>query len=193
MSKPVILVAPTLRSLSFWATTCKAGKRSSVVLGRESFPYILRRLIPEPGCVCVRPPPDYEAPGVLQPAKPRGLGKYENCLKGAGRRMTPPQDDPLDRRNVGDPDGFMPVTRKILFAVAKAEGRTVSEEELQRLDRAEKILPSAFKFMLQIQGSDFFGFENPDAERAPMEDADTSVSGSFVQMPHGRSVFIHHW
>jgi len=144
---------------------------------------------------------------VLQPAKPRDLGKYENVvaatidilpevsksLKELASRMTRSQDDPFDSQNMLEIlMAFMPVTRRILFAVAKAEGRTVSEEELQRLDRAEKILPSAFKFMLQIQGSDFFGFENPDAERAPTEDADTSVSRSFVQMPHGRSVFIHH-
>nr|XP_027227647.1 uncharacterized protein LOC113819638 [Penaeus vannamei] len=162
-------------------------------------------------CACAASAQTYEALGVLQPAKPKDLGKHEGVvaatidilpevaktLKELTSRMTRSQADPFDSQNIFEIlMAFMPVTRRILFAVAEAEGRSVSEEELQRLDRAEKILPSAFKFMLKIQGSDFFGFEDSAAERAPTEDAaalaDTSLSGSFVQMPHGRAVFIHH-
>ncbi|XP_037794258.1 uncharacterized protein LOC119589757 [Penaeus monodon] len=171
----------------------------------------LRILLACATCACAASAQRYEALGVLQPARPTGLGKDESVvaatidilpevaktMKELTAKMTRSQDDPFDSQNIFEVlTAFMPVTRKILFALAKAEGRTVSEKELQRLDRAEKILPSAFKFMLKIQGSDFFGFENPDADRAPTKDAvslaDTKVSGSFVQMPHGRGMFIHH-
>lgn len=155
---------------------------------------------------------------MLQPEKPRDLGKYEGVvaatidilpevaktLKELASRMARSQADPFDSQNMFEIlMAFMPVTRRILFAVAEAEGRSVSEEELQRLDRAEKVLPSAFSFMLKLHGSDFFGFEDSAAERTPTEDAaeeapaagadaDTNVSGSFVQMPHRHGVFINH-
>ncbi|XP_042880515.1 uncharacterized protein LOC122258571 [Penaeus japonicus] len=162
-------------------------------------------------CACVASAQTYEALGVLQPARSRDLGKHESVvaatidilpevaktLNELTSQMTRSQDDPFDSQNIFEIlMAFMPVTRKILFAVAKAEGRTVSEKELQRLDRAEKLLPSAFKFMLKLQGSEFFGFDSPAAEKAPASDAasltDVKVSGSFVQMPHGRGMFIQH-
>ncbi|XP_037794791.1 uncharacterized protein LOC119590098 [Penaeus monodon] len=125
------------------------------------------------------------------------LPDIAKTLRELASRMARSQDDPFDSQNMLEIlMAFMPVTRRILFAVAKAEGRTVSEEELQRLDRAEKMFPSAFKFMLKMHGGELFGIENPDAERTPADNtvalADTKVSGSFVQMPHGRGMFIHH-
>ncbi|XP_042880517.1 uncharacterized protein LOC122258573 [Penaeus japonicus] len=162
-------------------------------------------------CACVASAQTYEALGVLQPETPRELGKHEGVvaatidilpeiarvLKEFSARMARSQDDPFDSQNIFEIlMAFMPLTRKILFAVAEAEGRIVSEEELQRLDRAEEILPSALNFILELQGSEFFGFDGPAAEKAPASDtasvADTKVSGSFVRTPHARGVFIHH-
>nr|XP_027227641.1 uncharacterized protein LOC113819633 [Penaeus vannamei] len=171
----------------------------------------LRILLACATCACAVSAQRYEALGVLRPARAKSLGEHENVVAATidilpevaktmtdlTSKMTRSQADPFDSQNIFEVlMAFMPVTRRILFAVAKAEGRTVTEKELKRLDRAEKILPSAFKFMLRIQGSDFFGFDTPDGERASTGDtgslADAKVSGSFVQMPHSRGMFVHH-
>ncbi|XP_027227636.1 uncharacterized protein [Penaeus vannamei] len=171
----------------------------------------LRILLACATCACAVSAQRYEALGVLQPARPTGLGDHEKMvtatieilpdvaktLRELAMRMARSQDDPFDSQNMFEIlMAFMPVTRRIMFSVAKAEGRTVSEEELQRLDQAERMFPSAFKFLVKMHGGDLFGFEDPDAEKAPTEDAaalaEAKVSGSFVQMPHGRGMVIHH-
>ncbi|XP_068204768.1 uncharacterized protein [Palaemon carinicauda] len=63
------------------------------------------------------------------------------------------------RSNPNDPDfvyrvimAFMPLSKKVLEATAKSEGRAVNQEELQRLNAVDSIMPVVIKFMSSMRG-----------------------------------------
>ncbi|KAK7073123.1 hypothetical protein SK128_013404 [Halocaridina rubra] len=67
------------------------------------------------------------------------------------------------RSNPNDPkyvqrviSAFLPFSRKVPLATAKAEGRVVPKEELNRLDAAEAAMPAVFQFMNRLRENDFF-------------------------------------
>ncbi|XP_066977849.1 uncharacterized protein [Macrobrachium rosenbergii] len=107
---------------------------------------------------------------------------------------------------------LIPVTRKVLQATARAEGRTVSKGVLDRLDALEKTLPSTFDFMTNVRGTDFYGvgedysyfnkktpYWNNEGEKVVPPQVDLSFeynpekfSGSIVSMPNQKPFFVNH-
>lgn len=142
----------------------------------------------------------------LDVLKTRDLGKYETAvsvtvdilpymanaltelISKSGRSVDPTESDGM----LDIIMAFMPVTRNVLSAVAKTEGRTVPKEELERLDRIGKNLPSVFKFMHKLHTTDFHGIDELPSGSTSKTSSDTQFSGSFVQMPHGRNYYVHH-
>lgn len=170
----------------------------------------------------------YSSLGVLHPSSNTDLGPYGNMVA-AVIDILPEitevfqqlADDPARSADF-DPDfvqrvimAFLPISRKVLEASAKAEGRTVRPKELERLAAAEKVLPSVFAFMEELRKTDFYGIgsdcprssgqpfqvsglEGPSLAAAsktpasPPASPTRSLSASIVRLPSGASYFINH-
>ncbi|KAK7073119.1 hypothetical protein SK128_013400 [Halocaridina rubra] len=106
---------------------------------------------------------------------------------------------------------FIPATEKVLKATAKAQGKTVRNDVLKRLNALEKNLPEAFDIVGQLRKTDFHGigesysYYNPEApgnktprdqtrksSQIPAKNNPKYFSGSFVNMNNQRSFFINH-
>ncbi|XP_071551251.1 uncharacterized protein [Panulirus ornatus] len=133
-------------------------------------------------CTVTAMPQTYGAVGVLHPQSNTDLGPYENTVA-AVIDILPEITDIFqqladDRGRTANPKpdfvlravmAFLPMTRKIMEASAKAEGRAVTPEELQRLNVAEKILPPVFTFMGELLETVGTGSDLPRSSDAPAE------------------------
>ncbi|XP_071551387.1 uncharacterized protein [Panulirus ornatus] len=116
-----------------------------------------------------------ETYGVLEvlEAQPSDMGPYENIVA-ATIDILPEIADMLvniskSRSSLDFTDSnsvlevilaFLPISEKVMEAMAKAEGRTLVPEERERLTRIKEVLPSYFAFMQEIRGTNFYGFAN---------------------------------
>ncbi|XP_063606570.1 uncharacterized protein LOC134781319 [Penaeus indicus] len=119
-------------------------------------------------CLSRAAPQGYEALGVLQPESPRDLGDYENVVA-ATIDVLPEIVEVFrkvsqNRDRANDPESvqqimldFMPITRKVMEATEKAEGRKISDDTYHRFNAAEKVMPHVVTFMNQLREMDFFG------------------------------------
>ncbi|XP_047494633.1 uncharacterized protein LOC125042788 [Penaeus chinensis] len=106
--------------------------------------------------------------GVLQPQGSRDLGEYENIAaatidvlpeivkvfsKVAEARGKTNEPQTIQRLMLD----FMPVTRKVIEATEKAEGRKIPKDTYHRFNAAERVMPHVVTFMDQFMNMDFFG------------------------------------
>ncbi|KAG7167006.1 uncharacterized protein LOC121868760 [Homarus americanus] len=121
--------------------------------------------------------------GVLEVSHPEpnqaDLGPFENMvsatidvlpeIREVFQRITSRRDpsaDPVSLKVMEDIImSFLPITEKILKISAKAEGRELRPEELERLDRTKEILPAYFRLMNDIAKADFPTLVNGDEVR----------------------------
>ncbi|XP_071547304.1 uncharacterized protein [Panulirus ornatus] len=57
-------------------------------------------------------------------------------------------------------DEFIPLTRKIVLAQAKAEGRNAPKDALQRINAIEAVMPSVNNFMNRMRDINLFGLSS---------------------------------
>ncbi|XP_037794793.1 uncharacterized protein LOC119590100 [Penaeus monodon] len=119
-------------------------------------------------CLSRAAPQRYQALGVLQPESPRDLGDYENVVAATidvlpdivklFRKVSENRDRANDPENVQQLMlDFMPITRKVIQATEKAEGRKISQDTYHRFNAAERVMPHVVTFMNQLREMDFFG------------------------------------
>ncbi|KAG7167005.1 uncharacterized protein LOC121868687 [Homarus americanus] len=171
-------------------------------------------------------PQTYEALGVLQPST-RDLGPYDNMV--AATIDILPEIAQVFEQITSDPArsnnfdsgfvervilAFLPISRKVMEAMAKAEGKSVQQEDLDRLARAEAIMPSILAFIEKLRTTDFYGIgedfsgsagssglgvskggSEPTAAattRLTKTSKTNNLSASIVRMPNGGTHFINH-
>ncbi|XP_066977847.1 uncharacterized protein [Macrobrachium rosenbergii] len=106
------------------------------------------------------------------------FGKYTYMVE-ATKRLLPVMSSVFrkittdaDRPDPNDPDfiekmmvAFLPATKEILAAAAKAEGRVPRKEEFDQIDQSEPVMPNVFNFMERLRKSDYYtpvsGVKNP--------------------------------
>ncbi|XP_053626666.1 uncharacterized protein [Cherax quadricarinatus] len=143
--------------------------------------------------------------GILEVVEPQPsteqLGPFQNIVSSAIdflpditnifqmiTRVRDPSSKPADLKAVEEIIlSFLPITEKMMTAAAKAEGREVKPEDLERLARVSKILPSYFQLIEDITKRDFSGIpdhagsgsgSSADAVRAAAGDAGAATAGA---------------
>ncbi|KAK7073121.1 hypothetical protein SK128_013402 [Halocaridina rubra] len=122
-------------------------------------------------CCVSGAPQIYQAAGVLKP-ETKSAGKYDNIVSStidilpeitevfqkitADHGRSNPNDAAYVERVI---NAFLPISKKVLFATAKAEGRAVQSEQLEALNAAEAVMPAVFRFMESLRKNDFFNTE----------------------------------
>lgn len=187
----------------------------------KSLPQIFLSCLCVLACSARAAPQNYGVLEVLE-SQPEDLGPYGNIVAATIDILPDIADvfenisrsrsslDPTDSNSVLDVImAFIPISEKVLEAMAKAEGRTLRPEERERLHRIKDVLPSYFAFMQNIRSTNFYGFSNsyglspshapllsggkPDPNEDKTSDkATNNFSGSFVKLPIGKSYFISH-
>merc|ERR1712142_667570 len=108
-----------------------------------------------------RSSPTYQSLGVLQPQTPKDLGDYEKIVSSTIDIIPEIAStfEKLGRPEPQDPDfinkvmlGFMPLPRKVIKANDEVQGQTLSEDEYQAFNAAERVMP----FMNRLRKMNFF-------------------------------------
>lgn len=111
---------------------------------------------------------NYQSLGVLQPQS-RDLGDQEKIVAATIDLLPEIADlfERVTRERSNNPERiqeiiqeFMPITRKIMYATADVEGRSIPVEDIQRFNAAEAVMPSVITFMNRLRDMDFFGTGN---------------------------------
>ncbi|XP_069956007.1 uncharacterized protein [Cherax quadricarinatus] len=91
-------------------------------------------------------------------------------------RSRDPSSDPADFKVIQDIIlSFLPITEKIMRAAAKADGREVKPEELERLARVSKVLPDYFRLIEDITTKDLAGISDLAAKDSGISTASSSA------------------
>ncbi|XP_071551414.1 uncharacterized protein [Panulirus ornatus] len=113
---------------------------------------------------------NYQALGVLEPQS-RDLGAQEKIVAATIDLLPEIADlfERVTRERSNDPEriqqimvDFLPITRKVMYATADVEGRSIPVEDLHRFNAAEAVMPSVITFMNRLREMDFFGTQNTD-------------------------------
>ncbi|XP_068204767.1 uncharacterized protein [Palaemon carinicauda] len=102
-----------------------------------------------------------------------GLGSYDDIVS-ASIDILPEITDVLDHlsataassSSVSDPsfikevlDRFIPLSKKVYISNAKTHGYPIKQDQISRLNAAERVIPPVFDFMKRMRDSRFFGRE----------------------------------
>ncbi|XP_071551402.1 uncharacterized protein [Panulirus ornatus] len=111
---------------------------------------------------------NYQALGVLEPQS-RDLGAQEKIVAATIDLLPEIADlfERVTRDRSNDPEriqqimvDFLPITRKVMYATADVEGRSIPVEDIHRFNAAEAVMPSVITFMNRLRDMDFFGTQN---------------------------------